>query len=79
MGRTGRRGFSMANEQHRRKTPEDAGGPPGFMEVMEALKDQSHPRHREIRDWVGATYDPDKFDVWAVDHALTLAVAWGAV
>jgi hypothetical protein len=59
--------------------PEDAGGPPGFMEVMEALNDQSHPRHEEIRNWVGRTYDPDIFDVWAVDHALTLAVAWGAV
>jgi hypothetical protein len=59
--------------------PEDAGGPPGFMDVMEALKDQRHPRHEEIRNWVGRTYDPGKFDAWAVDHALALAVAWGAV
>jgi hypothetical protein len=58
---------------------EDAGGPPGFMDVMEVLKNSSHPRHQEVRDWVGATYDPSKFDVWAVDHALALAVAWGAV
>jgi hypothetical protein len=28
---------------------------------------------------VGTTYDPSKFDAWAVDHALALAVAWGAV
>jgi hypothetical protein len=59
--------------------PEDAGGPHGFMEVMAALKDRSHPRHKEIRNWVGNAYDPGKFDTWAVDHALTLAVAWGAV
>jgi hypothetical protein len=59
--------------------PEDAGGTPGFMEVMEALSDQSHPRHKEVRDWAGTTYDPNKFDAWAVDHALALAVAWGAV
>lgn len=49
------------------------------MEVLEALKDRSHPRHEEIRNWVGSTYDPSEFDAWAVDHALTLAVAWGAV
>lgn len=59
--------------------PEDAGGPPGFMEVLDALKNRSHPRHEEICNWVGSTYDPEKFDAWAVDHALTLAVAWGAV
>jgi Plasmid pRiA4b ORF-3-like protein len=59
--------------------PEDAGGPPGFMEVLEALKDQSHPRHEELRAWVGTMYDPAKFDVWAVDHALALVVAWGVV
>ena len=59
--------------------PEDSGGVPGFMNVLEALKDRSHPRHQEIRNWVGSTYDPSKFDAWAVDHALALAVAWGAV
>jgi hypothetical protein len=59
--------------------PEDAGGPPGFMEVLEILEDESHPRQEEIRNWVGSTYDPVKFDAWAVDHALALVVAWGAV
>ena len=59
--------------------PEDAGGPPGFMDVVEALSDPTNPRHREVRDWVGSSYDPNKFDAWALDHALALAVAWGAV
>ena len=58
---------------------EDAGGPPGFQRVVAALGDPTHPEHEEIRRWVGATYDPEKFDAWAVDHAITLAVAWGAV
>jgi hypothetical protein len=49
------------------------------MEILEALEDRNHPRHQEIRDWAGATYDPNKFDAWAIDHALALAVAWGAV
>ena len=59
--------------------PEDSGGPPGFMDVLEALNDPSHPRHEEIRSWAGSTYDPGTFDVWAIDHALALVVAWGAV
>lgn len=59
--------------------PEDAGGAPGFMRAMEALKDQSHPQHEEIRNWVGPNYDPGTFDVWAIDHALALVVAWGAL
>ena len=59
--------------------PEDAGGPPGYAEAVAALSDPRHPQHKEIRDWVGTTYDPNKFDAWAIDHALALAVAWGAV
>lgn len=59
--------------------PEDAGGAPGFLEAVEALRDPTNPRHKEIRNWAGDTYDPDKFDAWAVDHALALAVAWGAI
>ncbi|MFY9314172.1 MAG: plasmid pRiA4b ORF-3 family protein [Burkholderiales bacterium] len=59
--------------------PEDSGGASGFMEVIAALNDPSNPRHKEIRDWVGSAYDQNKFDAWAMDHALALAVAWGAI
>ena len=59
--------------------PEDAGGAPGYMEVVTALTNPRHPRHSEIRDWAGAKYDPNKFDTWALDHALALTVAWDAI
>jgi hypothetical protein len=59
--------------------PEDAGGAPGFMRFMDALRDKSHPEHAEMRRWVGRHYDPSKFDVWATDHALALAVGWDAI
>ena len=59
--------------------PEDAGGAPGYMEVVAALTNPRHPRHNEIRDWAGARYDPNKFDAWALDHALALTVGWGAI
>jgi hypothetical protein len=59
--------------------PEDAGGAPGYERVVAALRDPAHPEHEEIRRWAGDAYDPEKFDAWSVDHALALAVAWGAV
>jgi hypothetical protein len=59
--------------------PEDAGGTPGYELVVAALRNSRHPQHKDIRNWVGTAYDPNKFDAWSLDHALALAVAWGAV
>ena len=59
--------------------PEDTGGLPGYEALLQALRNPDHPDHEEMRAWAGPTYDPEKFDVWALDHALTLTVAWGAV
>ena len=59
--------------------PEDAGGSAGYERIVAVLSDPAHPEHEEIRSWAGAAYDPEKFDAWAVDHALALVVAWGAV
>lgn len=42
--------------------PEDCGGPPGFFELVAALRDPKHPEHAEMRDWAG-DYDPDRFDL----------------
>lgn len=59
--------------------PEDAGGPPGFERLLEALADPNHPEHEEMREWAGKQYDPDRFDSWSLDNALALAAAWGAI
>lgn len=58
---------------------EDSGGPHGYSRVVAALLDPSHPDHSMYRAWAGPTYDPARFDLWAIDHALALATAWGAV
>jgi Plasmid pRiA4b ORF-3-like protein len=42
--------------------PEDAGGPRGYDEMLEALADPDHERHAEIREWVGDDFDPHAFD-----------------
>lgn len=35
---------------------EDSGGAYGFAQIMEVLKDPSHPEYREISDWVRSTW-----------------------
>jgi len=50
--------------------PEDCGGPPGYEHLLEALADPNHEDHNELLEWVGRRYDPEKFDLAAVDRAL---------
>jgi len=58
---------------------EDSGGPFGFQRAVSALSNPADPEHETYRAWAGQTYDPQRFDLWALDHALALASAWGAV
>jgi hypothetical protein len=59
--------------------PEDSGGTTGYERIRAVLRDPTHPEYAEVREWAGSTYDPERFDPWATDHALALAVAWGAI
>jgi Plasmid pRiA4b ORF-3-like protein len=58
--------------------PEDCGGPFGYAEMLEALRDPSHPEHEQYRQWSHG-YDPELFDLRMVRNNLTLAAAWGAI
>jgi len=40
--------------------PEDCGGIPGYMNMLEILKDPKHPEFEDITEWLG---DEDGFDV----------------
>jgi hypothetical protein len=51
--------------------PEDVGGPPGYEEFLEAIADQHHERHDEIREWWGEDFDPNALDIEG--HASALA------
>jgi Plasmid pRiA4b ORF-3-like protein len=50
--------------------PEDCGGPPGYANLLEILADPSHPEQRETKKWAGRRFDPEKFDVTAVNRKL---------
>jgi hypothetical protein len=39
--------------------PEDCGGPWGYAELLEAIKDPAHESHVELTEWIGDDFDPD--------------------
>ena len=53
--------------------PEDAGGTWGYKELLEAARDPSHEEHESSLTWMGAGFDPERFDLDAVNVALELA------
>jgi Plasmid pRiA4b ORF-3-like protein len=50
--------------------PEDCGGVWGYAELLEAIGDPEHPEHEEMLEWVGGAFDPEAFDVRAINEAL---------
>lgn len=50
--------------------PDDCGGPPGYAELLKALKNRKHPEHKTMKDWLGRPFDPEEFDVAKTNHWL---------
>jgi len=50
--------------------PEDCGGVPGFMNLVEAMSDPKHEQHEELSEWVGGKFDPERFDLKAASKAV---------
>jgi Plasmid pRiA4b ORF-3-like protein len=49
--------------------PEDCGGPQGFAELLNALRDANHPGHEEVCEWLG-DYDPESFSADEINRRL---------
>ncbi|WP_051229564.1 plasmid pRiA4b ORF-3 family protein [Paludibacterium yongneupense] len=47
--------------------PEDVGGPCGYEEFLEAIRDPRHEEHEAMLAWCGGEFDPGYFDLAAVD------------
>ena len=50
--------------------PEDCGGFGGYGELIEAIRDPRHERHEELLEWLGGGFDPEAFDLDAVNRRL---------
>lgn len=60
--------------------PEDIGGPPGYEEYLEAIKDPSHERHAEFAEYYDADFDPNVVNTDVIRRELaTLAKQWSRV
>jgi len=43
--------------------PEDCGGSWGYHNLLEILNDKRHPKYKEMKEWVGPTFNPERMDV----------------
>jgi len=50
--------------------PEDCGSTTGYYHLLVALSDPDHEEHDAMLEWVGDKFDPNAFNVAAVDQAL---------
>ena len=57
-------------EGRRACPPEDVGGPWGYADFLAAITDPKHEDHREMKEWVGGKFDPEKFSAEAVNREL---------
>ncbi len=57
--------------------PEDCGGPYGYGDLLQAVLNPKHPDHAEKLDWLGSHWDPEAFDIDAINKELRpLATRW---
>ena len=57
--------------------PEDCGGPWGYTEFLEAIKDPKHERHAELMEWIGDDFDPNTDQAeWLIAEVAALAKTW---
>ena len=52
--------------------PEDCGGIGGYAELLRVLADPDDPEYEQMRTWAGEDFDPGRFDVDAVNGALSV-------
>lgn len=50
--------------------PEDCGGIWGYAGLLEVIQNPQHPEHDEMLEWVGGAFDPDAFDLDAINTEL---------
>ncbi len=45
--------------------PEDVGGMWGYADFLDAIRDPRHENHKDMLEWVGRRFDPEKFSATA--------------
>lgn len=50
--------------------PDDCGGIGGYYALLDAISDPNNPEHENMLEWIGGEYDPEMFDLAAVNKQL---------
>ena len=50
--------------------PDDVGGVMGYLEFLSAIQDPKHDEHESMLTWIGGAFDPERFDLNAINRAL---------
>ncbi len=50
--------------------PEDCGGVWGYTDLLEIIRSPDDERYEEMMEWLGGSFDPERFDLEAVNRDL---------
>jgi hypothetical protein len=50
--------------------PEDCGGVWGYEDMLQIIKDPKHEEHESTLEWLGEDFDPEAFDMEAINKVL---------
>ena len=62
--------FTLCLYGERSCPPEDVGGTLGYCDFLEAIFNPRHPEHGRYLSWAGGEFDPEHFDIEAVNNEL---------
>ncbi|MFC5610358.1 plasmid pRiA4b ORF-3 family protein [Variovorax soli] len=66
----GRNNWPMCLAGENACPPEDVGGPPGYMDFLEAMHNSRHGQHADYLRWWGGPFDPRAFSINAANMTI---------
>ena len=62
--------YPLFIDGERTAPPEDVGGPPGFMDFVEAMAKTRHPQRKDLVRWYGGPFNPVDFGAEQVAESI---------
>lgn len=61
---------SLCIDGKRACPPEDCGGTYGYQHLLDILNDKNDPEYEDTIDWLGESFDSEKFDIDEINESL---------